>query len=178
MCSRYLNNSKQRMFREKSVWPSSLQFSIEISSVVVVGFFRYFGTAFRQNTAFLPDLSWLVTFLISRALVFQFLSLIHPHILRLLKEETVFAQKGTVMFNLFIANVSEQKLINYLGVFSFSFFFPQTHLPSLSASTLHPSEWMKDSRETCHVKAPLIQCLKGELKAEISNFSNFFFCKV
>ena len=55
--------------------------------------------------------------------MFQFLSLIHPHILRLLKEETVFAQKGTVMFNLFIANVSEQKLINYLGVFSFSFFF-------------------------------------------------------
>ena len=67
----------------------------------------------------------------------QFLSLIHPHILRLLKEETVFAQKGTVMFNLFIANVSEQKLINYPGFF---FFFPQTHLPSLSASTLHPSE--------------------------------------
>ena len=62
----------EAIFREKSVWPSSLHFSIDFSSVIVVGFFRYFGTAFRKNTAFLPDLSWLVTFLISRALVLQF----------------------------------------------------------------------------------------------------------
>ena len=47
----------EAIFREKSVWPSSLHFSIDFSSVIVVGFFRYFGTAFRKNTAFLPDLS-------------------------------------------------------------------------------------------------------------------------
>ena len=64
-----------------------------------------------------------MTFLISRELVLQFLSLIHPHSLRLLKEETAFAQKETVMLNLFIANVSEQKLITWV-CFLFLFFFP------------------------------------------------------